>query len=309
MHDTESQVVGIIVAYRADPDALKRLSVRLAPALRAILIMNNTEPGDARTNLSDLDFGPTVHVKELGGNLGIATAQNMGIRLAAGMGATSVLLLDDDSGFPPEGVDILTSRLSEERKRDPRVVGIGPRVVDHRTGKTIAARWIDGSIVPCSIEDTTQVAYLVSSGSLISIAAFEKFGYFREDYFIDHVDQEWGLRVGSCGGVLLATPDVTMMHQLGDEPTRSARGATRYRHDSPVREYYLTRNALLMWRDLESLGRRRQRILSRVLKTATWKVFLPGRSLRIRAAVLRGLFDGATNVRGRYGQRGSRQST
>ncbi|PPF63045.1 hypothetical protein C5E11_08205 [Clavibacter michiganensis] len=293
------KVVGVLVAYNTPNDVLRRTATRLAPQLFGVLIMDNSDNsgGDSRSPLAQLGEG--VEYIASGGNVGIAEAQNRGVRRAIELGANFVLFLDDDSSFPDGGVETMLRDLAFERRTSPGTVGIGPRVVDERSGQVLARVWSGSRIRPGIINETTEVAFLVSSGALIDVAAFERFGMFRSDYFIDHVDQEWGLRTGLAGGRLVITPNVTMFHKLGDEPTLSRSGNVRYVHDSPTRDYYLTRNAVFFMRDLDLPLRKYPSMIRLLVDSSIRKVFGRSRSREQRLAVLRGLVHGVRNRRGK----------
>jgi rhamnosyltransferase len=292
----DDKVVGVLVAYNTPAEVLRRTVARLAPQLHRVLVMDNS---DAPIGADGLDMGNGVEYISSNGNVGIAEAQNRGIMRAAEIGADFILLLDDDSNFPAGGVATMLRDLQEERVSFPHTVGIGPRVVDERTGQALVAIWRGTRIRPGTISGITEVAYLVSSGALIDARSLRQYGLFRSDYFIDHVDQEWGLRVGIAGGRLVITPNVTMIHKLGDEPTLSRSGNVRYTHDSPIRDYYLTRNAILLMRDLKLPLQRYPGLLRLLIDSSIRKVLGRSRTREQRLAVLRGLAHGIRNRRGK----------
>lgn len=295
----EPRVVGVLVAYNTASELIIQTASRLAPQMFRLLVMDNSEDGHphlagalSRAEIRDVEYHSS------GGNVGIASAQNSGIARALELGADFVLFLDDDSGFPDGGVDGLVNDLLEERRLFPETAGIGPRVVDRRTGESLIAVWQGARIRPGQVTRTTEVAYLIGSGALIDVLAFEKYGLFRGEYFIDHVDQEWGFRVGLQGGRLVVTASVTMFHELGDTPTKTRSGSVRYTHDSATRDYYLTRNAVFVMRDLSFPPIRYADLLRVLTECSTRKIFGRSRTLTQRRAVIDGLADGIRNRRG-----------
>jgi rhamnosyltransferase len=122
----------------------------------------------------------------------------------------------------------------------------------------------------------------------------------RSDYFIDHVDTEWCLRALANGYQLLGIHDAKMIHSLGDKAKKIWFFGTRnISEHTPLRDYYMFRNTLLMLKDLSM--------------PFTWKVFLvfrlaeffvfflifsKERPLRFRLMML-GLRHGYNNIRGR----------
>ena len=298
MTANEFKVIGLLVTYNTPGEALRLTVARLVPQLSRLLILDNS---DRSTEVAEI-FSATplegVEYRPSGGNIGIAEAQNNGIVRATELGADFVLFLDDDSSFPDGGVARLLKDLKEERINSPETVGIGPRIVDERTGQVLAPVWEGRKIRPGTVTAITEVAYLVSSGALVDVTAFEKYGLFKGEYFIDHVDKEWGLRVGLQGGRFVASSSATMSHQLGDAPTTSRSGNVRYRHDSPIRDYYLTRNAIFVMRDLRFPPIKYVDMLRLLLDSSARKIFGRSRSTQQRRAVLLGLAHGLRNRRG-----------
>lgn len=299
MSDSDAKVVGVLVAYNTDGEVIVRTARRLAPQMLRLLVMDNSDLDHEQVSKSLAAAGiENVEHISCGGNVGIASAQNQGIARAVQLGAEYVLFLDDDSSFPEHGVNGLVHRLKEEGKLYPETAGVGPEIVDHRTGQALVAVWEGSRVRPGKVSQATEVAYLVSSGALIDVEAFEKFGLFKGDYFIDHVDKEWGLRVGLNGGRLVVTSDVTMVHQLGDTPTRTRSGSVRYTHGSATRDYYLTRNAVLLMRDLNLPAAKYVDLVRLLGESSLRKIFGRGRTTAQRRAVLLGLGDGIRNRRG-----------
>ncbi len=88
------------------------------------------------------------------------------------------------------------------------------------------------------------VAYTITSGSLVNLAAMEKIGLHDDKLFIDFVDIEWGLRANHLGYQILQWPQVVLEHQLGEAPIELF-GHKIVNH-SPVRHFYYFRNAMLL---------------------------------------------------------------
>lgn len=299
MTKTEPKVVGVLVAYNTAGEVVIETARRLAPQMFRLLVMDNSD--DGHSQILHALAGAAIQGVEYhtsGRNVGIASAQNDGIARALVLGADFVLFLDDDSTFPDGGVQVLVHDLMEERKHFAETAGIGPRIVDQRTGQALISVWEGARVRPGQVAQITEVAFLLSSGSLIDVHAFEKYGTFRGDYFIDHVDQEWGFRVGLQGGRLVVTASVTMFHHLGDTPTKSRKGSIRYNHGSATRDYYLTRNAIFLMRDLPFPVVRYIDLMRLLLESSIRKIFGPKRSLPQRRAVLVGLAHGILNRRG-----------
>lgn len=301
MEKIDVGVVGVLVAYNTSSEVLIETAERIATQLDRLLVYDNSDrPNDLQEAIVRADIA-NVEYHQSHGNAGIAAAQNKGISRAIELGAGFVLFLDDDSTFPDNGVAELLDELQTERARHPQTVGIGPLITDSRTGQELAIVWDGRFLRTGDVTSTTEVAFLLGSGALVDIKAFEQFGLFRSEYFIDHVDKEWGLRVGLLGGRLVVTKRVGMVHQLGDSPTLSSRGAVRYNHDSHIRDYYLTRNAILMMWDLRLPAVKYIDLIKLLTINSIRKMVGRNRTFDQRIAVLKGLIHGMLNLRGRRG--------
>ncbi|MHC1728002.1 MAG: hypothetical protein AB9866_18700 [Syntrophobacteraceae bacterium] len=98
-----------------------------------------------------------------------------------------------------------------------------------------------GCSVPHAI---VPVDYLVSSGCLIPVSVLDHVGGMREDFFIDFVDIEWGLRARWFGYQCYGVCNAKMSHCLGNEPLRLFN--MRFPMHTPLRHYYHFRNAVLL---------------------------------------------------------------
>ncbi|MEO1695480.1 MAG: hypothetical protein AAFR55_09610, partial [Pseudomonadota bacterium] len=92
------------------------------------------------------------------------------------------------------------------------------------------------------------VAFAPTSGSCIDVAAWQTVGPFREDFFIDAIDVEWGHRARASDIYTVVATDISMPHRWGQA---GASGATTRASTSlqilrlrPDRVYYTVRNGL-----------------------------------------------------------------
>jgi rhamnosyltransferase len=151
-------------------------------------------------------------------------------------------------------------------------------------------------VIPLSI---VQAAFLISSGTLISIPKLLKIGGMRSNYFIDHVDTEWCLRARNKGFFLIGVHSASMEHSLGDKVKRVWLFYLRsVAHHSPLRDYYMFRNTILMLRDVEMPFLWQCFNLFRLFPFAVYfLVFTKNRLIRARAMLL-GLKHGFVRIDG-----------
>ncbi|WP_083908729.1 glycosyltransferase family 2 protein [Thioalkalivibrio thiocyanodenitrificans] len=294
----DARVVAVVVTHHPDPEGLRGMLRALVPQVHGTWIVDNGSGDCALESLME-EFRPeALRVHRLCENRGIAHAQNEGIRLAGGQGATHVLLMDQDSVPAPDMVQHLLQACGTLE----RVASVGPYYTDPRLpghtpflqvrGLRIRRRRCDGT------GRVFEVDHVISSGCLIPLSAIKVVGDMREDLFIDAVDIEWGLRAMHHGLRNYGVCKATMHHSLGDASLKMF-GRTVSRH-SPVRLYYQFRNAILLCREPHvplnwKVVYLRQMLLRYALYV--WRV----RPLRPHLAMIHaGVRDGIRGVTGAY---------
>lgn len=298
-------VWAVIVTYNPDSGALRRLIEALAPQVAGLVVVDNASSLDIDSLVAGSAYRD-VAVIRMSENFGIAAAQNAGMEHAMGSGAEFIYLSDQDSVPSSTMVAELLSVITSVHARPVAVVG--PATVDSRTGQTspflveragLPRRWQQPSDVE-QVPQAVEVGFLISSGTLMPVEVLKRIGGMRSRYFIDHVDTEWCLRARAAGYVLLGIPESRMEHQLGDSVKRIwFFGARQVMYHSPLRDYYMFRNTLLMLRDVPMSWVWRGYFLWRMVQFAGFfLIFADDRLLRLRRMAL-GLLHG---VRGKGGR-------
>jgi rhamnosyltransferase len=298
-------VVGILVTYEPDLAMLDALLRALRPQLAKVVIVDNGSALDVEKSLnpgllSDLD----AQVVRLPANLGVAAAQNVGIELAREAGAHFVILFDQDSGPAPDMVQKLLDVASSKALSGVAVAAVGPRYTDARQDNPppfIRIRGISVERQACDNGDSVvEVDYLIASGSLIPMTTLDAIGPMREDFFIDYVDIEWGLRARKAGFLSFGVCAAAMRHDLGDEPIKLF-GRMIPLH-SPLRHYYHFRNAVRLYREPAlPLNWKIADGWRLLLKYFAYSLFAKPRFEHWRM-MSRGIVDGLTGRMGKYGK-------
>jgi len=222
----------------------------LLPQVGGVVVVDNGSNPEGIKIIQDLVDRHSIDLILLGKNIGIAAAQNVGITHHKKLGAKYVMLFDHDSKPAENMVGVLLSVLREKERLGTKVAGVGPRYFDLRQNNPPPFIEIKGTHVirhACnSKEDVIAVSYLISSGFLMSMASLDAVGDMREDLFIDYVDIEWGLRAASKGYVTFGVCAAHMEHDLGELPITFMGKQIPYH--SPIRHYYLFRNAVWLYR-------------------------------------------------------------
>jgi rhamnosyltransferase len=248
--DRPAVIYAVIVSYRPDLGKLVGLLEALAPQVQGVVVVDNGSSETVVAWLHGRRLPLPLRVLPLGENLGIARAQNDGIRVAREAGADHVILFDQDS-VPASGmVAQLLTASQRQAARGIKVAGVGPNYLDSRQDNPPPFIKVSGLRVHrqlCTSPDAVvEVDYLIASGCLIPMSTIDEVGGMRDDFFIDYVDIEWGLRAKTLGFQTFGVCGAMMAHDLGDEPIEFF--GKRYPLHSPLRHYYHFRNAVWMYR-------------------------------------------------------------
>ena len=232
-------IVGILITYEPDGPILERTIESLITQVDHLLIVDNGSSFNVADTLNDDN---RLTCMQLGDNLGIARAQNLGIIAARDRGADYVVLSDQDTVYPPNAI----SDLLEVFTRWSKAAAVVPKFNDlNKAGR-------DGFILADSIFFTPsqvkqgeyELLQAIASGKVIRLSALEQVGLMMEELFIDWVDIEWCWRARSSGYQIIGSANVVIEHTLGDESRNLGYREVNLR--SPTRHYYITRNAFAL---------------------------------------------------------------
>lgn len=247
----------IVVTYNPESNTLSTLISQLLKSPVSIYVIDNWFSEESTRNTSELSLRHPDRIKffPLEKNFGIAKAINIGVESALKDKHDFAMLLDQDS-TPQDGLlkemQIVAAQLSASSNQ---VAAIGPRLYDPRSGvffKFARLKWGiwrktgcnsgNGDLIPCE--------FINSSGSLIFLKHWNHIGPFREDFFIDHVETEWYMRVRYLGLKCYGYCSKSYLeHQMGDDVCRYWFWGWRYMPRRPPRRHYtIVRNGIWMWR-------------------------------------------------------------
>ena len=289
-------IYAITVSYNPLIQNLTSQFEKLLPQVDKIILIDNgsKNQNEIQNSINQIN----IQLKLLSENIGIAGAQNIGIKIAEEEGADYVIFFDQDS-FPEEKLVLKLSKISENHEiLDNKLNMVGPVSQDMRTGRKsffLVKKSLGFKNQFCQDINTDVILcnFLISSGSIIPIKIFQKIGNFRDDFFIDHVDTEFCIRMKNAGFKIYGTCSTKIYHNLGDRIQKIWMG--RWREvsiHSPLRNYYISRNTFYMifYMPMDILWR--IRLLKRVLYYFLYSIlFTSSRITRIQYFLL-GLKDG-----------------
>lgn len=240
-------VVAVVVTYHPD-ELLREELAALEPQVGGIVVVDNGPDADVRRHVGN----SPVELIRLEKNMGIGAAHNAGIGKARELGATHVLLMDQDSLPQADMVQRLLAAERELLARGEKVGAVGPVYHDPRLAKSWPFFRMSRFGVrahECAAEPYVPCDFLISSGTLIRMEVIDAVGPMNAAYFLEHVDTEWSLRARFAGYGLYGVCDARMDHHLGDDTIAVPITGKRVQVYRPYRHYYLFRNSMLLWRE------------------------------------------------------------
>ena len=258
----------------------------LACQVDALCVIDNSKESHKKEliTLDNLVYFPQYD------NLGIAKAQNIGIKYALDKRYDFILFSDPDSYVPKESIDSLVSVYSKLNNRGYTIGAIGSSAINQMTGQPYGIRkW---TFIEEKDEDRViEVTHTMNSISLIPTNLFKKVGLMDESLFIDGVDYEWCWRAKSLSGArFFVSKDVPIEHNLGRE-TRIFCGHSVY-IAAPKRLYFEFRNYLwLVRRDYVPMKWKRYNAWKYLLKIPYYSIFVSPRWDNFKF-IIKGIQDG-----------------
>jgi rhamnosyltransferase len=242
MEDKVKKITDIvIVTYNPDTILLKRCIFSIKEQVSHIWIVdNNSYDLSGFDDISDLD--EKVSIIKLAENMGIAHAQNIGLKRSLLLNSNYIILSDQDTIYPDNYVDKML-RVFEDFSGN--VSAVAPLCINtlgekNNEGFRVSSRFGYTAIFPS--KGSHMISFAIASGKIIDISTLEKIGLMDEGLFIDWVDMEWCWRSIGKGYAIIGSADTVIKHQLGNGVKNILGSDITVRN--PVRHYYMVRNAI-----------------------------------------------------------------
>jgi rhamnosyltransferase len=225
-------VAAVVVLYQPDAGVADNLA-SYADAVGRLCVVDNSEtPNEVVLRLIEGRF-PNARLIRNRANLGIARALNLGAEAALAEGFAWLLTMDQDSRADADMVPRLLAHAT------------GPDA-DGQTG--IVAPWYldqNSTTPPADGPGWQEVASVITSGNLLSLAAYRQAGPFDDKLFIDYVDHEYCLRLRKNGFRIVQVFGARLHHRQGNIRSRKILNhPVFFSNHNATRRYYITRNRL-----------------------------------------------------------------
>jgi rhamnosyltransferase len=149
---------------------------------------------------------------------------------------------------------------------------------------------------------------MITSGSLILLAAHATIGPFREELFIDAVDVDWCFRARAKGLRVIKTRKPIMSHAIGSSTQHRWLWMNKWTTDhSPDRRHYIARNGTVTLREYGNyvFGLWALKSFVRCFRLCKCIALYEQMKISKIIAVVEGFWDG---IRGHMGPRAHRQA-
>lgn len=280
-----NSISAIIIAYFPNDKFIQRNVKILSSQVDKVFIINNTPQQELNIDGAD--------VINLGDNVGIARAQNIGLKLSIEQSFEYSILFDQDSDIEDGMIASMLNKIST--MTGDKIASIGPRAFDIFEDKPMASRIMRENNAGSNL---TEVRQIIASGQLIPLHVLADIGFMDETLFIDVVDHEWCWRAGEKGYKILVDESCIMKHRLGDGREKIL-GFT-YKIGAPIRLYYQFRNTLrLMFTGYVPYYWKARNICALTFKFIIFTALGPDRKLRFKYMV-KGIFHSIIRKSGKY---------
>jgi rhamnosyltransferase len=241
MGDTFSRknICCVIITYNPTGIFLK-LADAIKNQVDCLIIVDNCSEGESLEIILPFADNNKVHLIRNDQNLGIAKALNQGVLLADELKYKWAITFDQDT----QPFDNIIGTISEVYSLYHVKIRIGAIGVNFSNENSSSNYRRNDN------EKFREKDYLITSGCLISIAAFNEIGGFREDFFIDNVDLEYSLRLRKYNWISLMAKKPGMSHMPGAPRIKLFLGfKVISSNHNVIRRYYMARNHTLLTKE------------------------------------------------------------
>lgn len=285
-------ICAIIVLYNPDFSILSKGLKQLLPQVDKVCIVDNSTSSHEKELVG---YKQKIHYVPLLKNVGIAAAQNIGIRYCLENGFDYIVFSDQDSILSEGVIEKLYEAYQCLSANGYKIAAVGTRAINRQTGKPYPPKSKEfqkikaGSIKNAS--DLTECYSVISSISLISTISFVEIGGFDESLFIDGVDHEWCWRAWHKAKLRsFIVEDAQISHQLGEGDRKI--GTKDIAIASAFRVYYQFRNYLWLCRkEYTPSFWKRKHLIKYIIKFFYFPLFVYPQK-KYAKNIIHGIYDG-----------------
>lgn len=237
-----NRVCAVIVLYNPEHlDVIKKFNIKLSNQVDCIIYIDNSD----KVKSEYIDFSDPVRnviYYRNSENIGIASAQNIGINIAKNYNFEYLIFFDQDSIVSDNMVCNMVSKYVDIDK-EYNIGLLSPVTINsfddknHKITKT-------NSGIKNDYLDYFEVDLAISSGSLVSMKALDSIGLMNDELFIDLVDTEWCWRARKKGFKIFKDNNTKIVHTIGEGDKRLL--GKKITLSADIRYYYIVRNSIYL---------------------------------------------------------------
>ena len=229
MNKSNYKIASVVILYNPDENVFSNVNT-CSEQTDFVYVIDNSETINDELIKKILGI-KNIDYKSFNENKGVAYALNYAAELAIKNNFDFLLTMDQDSYLTQGTVKGLTDMIGE-------VDNVGIISPLHRNKfKTQETH----------NTDYDEVLSVKTSGNLLNLKIFEKAGKFIDEFFIDYVDIEYGMRLNLMGYKILRLNNVILEHCEANLSQRKILGIKTYPwNHQPIRWYYKIRNLLYL---------------------------------------------------------------
>jgi rhamnosyltransferase len=279
-----TNTAAVVVTYEPDEGLAARLEA-LSRAVARVVIVDNSVTETARQRTSRVAAATNAELLINSDNMGIGAALNQGASWALAKHFPWLLTLDQDTMPLPNVLAALGAAWGACPFREKAGV--------------VGSRSENGN-ADSGPETFAQVVSVITSGSLINLAIWKSIQGFREDFFIDAVDEEYCLRLQREGFAVIEATQCGIRHSVGQPTIHRVFGRQMgVSNHPPTRRYFMTRNRIrLAMEYFADQPAWITRYFFYTIKDVTRMLLLESQRWKKFCAVILGIKDGLLNKLG-----------
>lgn len=283
-------ITAIVSLYNPEENVRRNVLEISRQTDRVILCDNSTK------NHSEMFKGiENMHYICFHKNLGISGAFNRILRDASYKWVSDdfIIFFDQDSNIEIAHIEKMIDVFFRLRGRGHDIGCIGPIFFNRSRDR------VEMPHLKVDIDDNTMlVKNIITSSLLTTYDALKRIDFFNEDIFLDFVDWDLCWRLQEIGLSVFMTKEVILDHAVGLKDKRVA--GIMFRVGVPVREYYQTRDALVLMKKKYTPAKMKIRLWANVyIRPFIHFIILTDKINRIRY-IVKGIKDYRNNIYGEY---------
>ena len=240
MKSEPSRIAGVVVAYFPDDGFQARLAA-ISALVDRLVVIDNSAASEVTAAISLICEAVGAELVSNVRNIGLASPLNRGVDYARETRCDQILFFDQDTMPEPclrRKMESIVSGYSGKA----RLGIIGANYVLTRHPITIFETTTPGQAVGAD--------HVITSGSLYDLAMIDALGPFRDEFFIDGIDIEYGWRAIAGGYAVLRSVEPLMRHDHGRVTRHAFLGMTfGTMNYPPFRHYFIGRNSAVLFRE------------------------------------------------------------